>query len=50
MPDSDHLDEYKSILNLYKDNYDKGFVNINNNPESDTIKGIQEKCPDVEGY
>ncbi|MCD8789132.1 hypothetical protein K1Y15_08045 [Mammaliicoccus sciuri] len=47
MPDSDDLDEYKSILNLYKDNYDKGFVNINNNPESDTIKGIQEKCPDV---
>ncbi|MCY1027776.1 S41 family peptidase [Mammaliicoccus sciuri] len=47
MPDSDDLDEYKSILNLYKDNYDKGLVNINNNPEPDTIKGIQEKCPDV---
>lgn len=47
MPDSDDLDEYKSILNLYKDNYDKGLVNINDNPEPDTIEGIQEKCPDV---
>ncbi|WP_239734544.1 S41 family peptidase [Mammaliicoccus sp. G-M28] len=45
--DSKEIDEYKTFSKLFKDNYDKGLVNINYEQETKVIKGINNALPNV---